>query len=222
MWPRDSFMASQLPSDMSSHQTVRLGPGRHAGRGAVVCVMELSSMLAGERFTDRPASVCPIVAALLRAYNDNVDQRRRNELYGYAAEAVGTRGDFDLQRRRARSALTWAQRRYAQRRRLLWPMPHPPRPDDGPDLIARYVLRSLGRRSDESHRAVLELLDQLIEMEAKQPATDPARPPRVGCRDWRDVRERTAISVCAAKSPYRINSATITAAFAAPSGATGR
>ena len=50
----------------ASHQTVRLGRGKHASPTDGVCVMELSSMLAGERFSDRPRSVCPVIASLLR------------------------------------------------------------------------------------------------------------------------------------------------------------
>src|SRR3977135_2923920 len=93
----------------ASHQTVRLGPGRHDGPGGVVCVMELASMLAGERFSDRPSSVCPVVGALVRAYNDAVDARRRKDLYRFAADAVGTRGDFTLQRKRAELALDYVR-----------------------------------------------------------------------------------------------------------------
>src|SRR5947209_15409614 len=93
----------------ANYQTTCLGPGRHDGPGSEVCVMELASMLAGERFSDRPASVCPIVGAILRAYNDNVQNRRRPDLYRYASEAVGTRGDFALELQRARTALAWAR-----------------------------------------------------------------------------------------------------------------
>ncbi len=54
-------------------------------------MMELASMLAGEPFSDSPRSVCPVVAAFLRHYNDRVDDSRRQDLYGFAAAAVGTR-----------------------------------------------------------------------------------------------------------------------------------
>jgi hypothetical protein len=126
--------------------------------------MELASMLAGERFSDHPVSVCPVLGALLRAYNDDVDERRRHDLYRYAAESVGTRGSFKLQQRRAQAALQWAQAIY-ERRGWLRRRPVPPRPDDGPDEIAFYVVRALGRRhTDGSHKSVLALIDELIEM----------------------------------------------------------
>jgi hypothetical protein len=62
--------------------------------------MELSSMLAGERFTHRPASVCFVIAELLRTYNDRVDDERRQGLYGCASLVIGSRADIDVVRRR--------------------------------------------------------------------------------------------------------------------------
>jgi hypothetical protein len=81
--------------------------------------MELASMLAGERFSDRPASVCPVIGAILRAYNDGLDDQRRNDVYRYAAEAVGTRGDFSLARRRAEASLRLPQTKGLMCRALL-------------------------------------------------------------------------------------------------------
>jgi hypothetical protein len=86
---------------IASHQTVRLERGRHGSPNDGVCVMELASMLAGEHFTDSPASVCPVVAAFMRTYNDAVDDARRQDLYGFAARAVGTADDGHARRRRA-------------------------------------------------------------------------------------------------------------------------
>jgi hypothetical protein len=138
--------------------------------------MELASMLSGERFSDRPASACPIIGAILRAHNDTIDDTRRGDLYRYAAEVVGTRGEFALQLRRAQAALAWARSRYLERRRSIRgrirPLPAEPAPDWGPDQIARYVIRSLG---SDGHDAVLQLLDRLIEMAPPAPApTAPA------------------------------------------------
>jgi hypothetical protein len=157
-------MTGNSVPEVATHQTVRLGPGRHDGPGGVVCVMELASMLAGERFTDRPASVCPIVAAVVRAYNDALDDRRRQDLYRFAADAVGTRGDFRLQRQRAQVALDYIHARRAA--------PAPPELDAGPEEIADHVLGSLARRprsrsarrrwDDTSHAEMLSLLERLI------------------------------------------------------------
>ncbi len=145
-----------------SHQTVRLGAGRHPRPGNIVCVMELASMLAGEPFGDRPVSVCPVIGAILRAYNDNVDDRRRQDLYGFAADAVDTRRDYRVQRARADAALAWAATRYG--RALL----APPDPEGPRDEIGYYVVGALGRRgrwSDGEHAAMITLLEQLIEID---------------------------------------------------------
>jgi hypothetical protein len=174
-------MPEPSASAPTNYQTIRLGPGRRKSPGQVVCVMELASMLAGERFSDRPRTVCAMIAALLRAYNDGIDDERRTDLYRCAANAVGTRVDPALQQRRERFAIHWAQMRYEKRRgsrRLLRPAPPRPRVDDGPDRIAAYVVGSLepeGRRwlsrrggwSDPDHTSVLRLLDFLIAMGPK-------------------------------------------------------
>jgi hypothetical protein len=143
-----------------SHQTVRLGAGRHPRPGTTLCVMELASMLAGERFGDRPVSVCPVVGAILRAYNDNVDDRPRRDLYRFAADAVDSRRDYRVQRRRADAALAWA----AQRHNAIMSAPDP----EGPrDEIAYYVVGALGRPggwSDETHGAMIALLEELLEL----------------------------------------------------------
>ena len=74
-----------------SHQTVKLGRGKHESPAHGVCVMELASMLSGESFSDHPTTVCPIIAAFLRSYNDCIDARRRQDLYPYAAKIVDSR-----------------------------------------------------------------------------------------------------------------------------------
>jgi hypothetical protein len=71
--------------------------------------MELASMLGDEPFSDRPASVSPVIAAFLRSYNDHVDLVRREDLYRYAAVVVGTRGDEAMERLRAETCLRWAR-----------------------------------------------------------------------------------------------------------------
>ena len=84
-----------------SYQTVKLSRGKHSSPQDGVCVMELASMLAGEEFTDHPQAVCPVIGAFLRAYNDRVDDRSRQDLYAYAAMVVGTRSTIDVERQRA-------------------------------------------------------------------------------------------------------------------------
>ncbi|MGH2883152.1 MAG: hypothetical protein ACRDPA_10725, partial [Solirubrobacteraceae bacterium] len=166
-------MAIAAPERAFSHQNVRLGPGRHPRPGEVVCVLELASMLAGERFGDRPVSVCPVIGAILRAYNDNVDDRRRQDLYRFASDAVDTRRDYRVQRCRADAALEWAIARYARSGGTLLA---PPDPEGPRDEIGYYVVgslasdrRGLGGWSDDDHGAMIALLEQMIEID-REPA----------------------------------------------------
>jgi len=82
-----------------SFQTVVLAQGKHRCAEHGACVVELASMLAGEPFTDRPQSVCRVIAAFLRPYNDGAGDRRQ-DLYRCAADIVGTRGTDAVERRR--------------------------------------------------------------------------------------------------------------------------
>jgi hypothetical protein len=129
-----------------------------------VCVLELASMLAGDRFGDRPVSVCPVIGAILRAYNDNVDDVRRQDLYRFAADAVGTRRDYRVQRLRADAALGWALARHQQRGGSLLA---PPDPEGPRDEIGYYVVGALhgqGRWSDQEHGSLIALVEELIEI----------------------------------------------------------
>lgn len=98
-----------------SHQTVRLSRGRHASPAHGMCVMELASTLAGERFSDHPRCVSPVIGGLLRHYNDAIDDARRQALLRYAALVVGTRTAPDAERARARRCLDWAAERSGTR-----------------------------------------------------------------------------------------------------------
>jgi hypothetical protein len=137
--------------------------------------MELASMLAHERFSDRPQSVCPVIAAILRTYNDWIDDDRRGDMYRYAAESVGTRGDYALQQRRAAAAIAWVQTLRAPRGRLtgaLLGARYAPEPDAGPEAIALFVVRAIRRatrwrrtpRLQAAHQGLLSLVDVLIEL----------------------------------------------------------
>jgi hypothetical protein len=90
-----------------SYQTITLSKGKHDSPDEGACVMELASMLAGEQFTDRPRSVCPVIGSFLRAYNDRIDDRRRQDLYAYAAKVVGSRAAQDVQHARAERLGAW-------------------------------------------------------------------------------------------------------------------
>jgi hypothetical protein len=103
----------------SSHQTVRIRHGRHVSPAQGACVVELASMLAGEPFSDHPETVCPVIAAFLRGYNDRLPAGELGELYPYAALVVGTAASASVRRQRAHRLLEWADARRPRRGSLL-------------------------------------------------------------------------------------------------------
>jgi len=174
-WP----MSDQRTVAQASHQTIRLSKGKHASPGEGACVMELASMLAGEPFSDRPASVCPVIAGFMRAYNDRIDDERRQDLYRYAAEVVGSRALPEVEHARERRCLAWAEDMRRQRPRpLRWMARSGPGSIDrrlGLDAAGTYAARSIRRHGDRTHAAALALVDELIAMGRMQVAG-----PRVG------------------------------------------
>lgn len=163
-----------------SHQTVTLARGRHSSPAEGACVMELASMLAGEPYSDHPDSVCPVIGAFLRAYNDHVDDRRRQDLYAYAASAVGTRAGIEVERQRGQMCRALVRRinglgalseqplgcseKPGRLRRWLQGYCH--RPEHAGDRAARAFGGGpgcAGRMLDrELHRPALRFIDELI------------------------------------------------------------
>ena len=154
-----------------THQTIKLSKGRHNSPDEGACVMELASMLAGEPFSDHPASVCPVIGSCLRAYNDWIDDHRRQDLYAYASKVVGTRSTHEVQRARAARVTEWVSQA-ARRRRLtrfiivrgmfalmLWPQP---------DDLGSRMIQAVARRRRGSHHEVLGLIDELMTIGAQQ------------------------------------------------------
>ncbi len=72
---------------------LRLAPGGHDSPRDGVCVVELASVLAGERFSDRPDCVDHVIGGYLRSLNDRASHAERQRLLPYAERAVGSRGD---------------------------------------------------------------------------------------------------------------------------------
>jgi hypothetical protein len=148
--------------DLGAHQTIQLGTGRHLSPSDGVCVMELASMLAGEKFSDHPAAVCPVIAAFLRAYNDSIDDRRRQDLYRYASAVVGSRATRAVEQARLEWLAAWLTEQ-RDRRRARWPSPLRTltggRPHIDPDPAR--AARKLAAR-EQTHAAALALLDELL------------------------------------------------------------
>lgn len=177
-----------------SYQTVKLARGRHVSPEAGVCVMELSSMLAGEPFSDRPHSVSPVIAGFLRAYNDLIDDRRRQDLYRCAAQVLGTAGPREVELARAALLQNLGEQLRAQRwwRRLLPQRMRGSkrRPQLRPHQSGPYAVHSIFRLTDELHLTVLAVVDELVamgqrpELLSPEPAAVDARPeiPEAGVR----------------------------------------
>lgn len=152
-----------------SHQTIKLSRGKHASPETGACVMELASMLAGERFTDHPASVSKVIAAFLRGYNDLLDDLRRQDLYEYASKTVGTAGSDEIEEARTRRLLEWAEEerfrsgRSSVLRRFTQPRLSRTRKRDA-EAVAAFAVRAIGESFDTTHRSALSLVDELIAM----------------------------------------------------------
>ena len=91
-----------------SVDSVRLEPGRHRSADDGVCVVELASVIGGERFTDRPHCVDPVIGAFLRSWNDGVGYADRQRLEPYASQVVGTGGYRRISRIRRDICLSYA------------------------------------------------------------------------------------------------------------------
>jgi hypothetical protein len=158
----------------SNYQTVKLARGRHITPDAGVCVMELSSMLAGEPFSDRPRSVSPVIAGFLRAYNDLIDDRRRQDLFACAADVIGTAGPRAIEEARAVRLQSWGQQLRNDRwwRRILPERLQKARqhPALRPHQSGPFAVHSIFRLTDEVHALVLALVDELVAMGAGQTA----------------------------------------------------
>jgi hypothetical protein len=87
-----------------------LSRGKHRNPRRGACLMELTSFLAGERWTDHPACTHPLVAALARLVNDNTSDAERQRLTVFVPALIGLtsddpRWDAVVARRAAMTAL---------------------------------------------------------------------------------------------------------------------
>ena len=83
--------------------------GSHASREQGMCVMEAVAYVAGEPHSDRPKCVCPVIATLLRSWNDALpdDETRTRLLMPLIPVVIGTRADKATEERRSYMALDW-------------------------------------------------------------------------------------------------------------------
>lgn len=144
-------------------------------------------MLAGECFSDRPRAVCPVIAGFLRAYNDALDDDRRQDLYPVASAVVGTvTADEQVIAARVHLIAEWAREQVAGRRRrrfLVGPGPVWVDESQGGEIGVRAV-HAVRRIDDVVHASALALVERLI---AYRPGSFPTGP---GC----DLRDRAAVT----------------------------
>lgn len=74
-------MARRIPAGLPI-----LKPGRHRRPEQGACVMELTAVLSGERFSDHPRCTDPTLAAVARAVNDYSSEAARQRLSVFAPE----------------------------------------------------------------------------------------------------------------------------------------
>jgi len=154
-----------------THQTIKLSKGKHSSPEGGACVMELASMLAGEPFTDHPESVCPAIGSFLRAYNDAIDDHRRQDLYAYAARVVGSRSSYEIECARTDRLAEWAAQTQSHRptRRLLPARLRLVSLHRRPiDALGTDGVRAIREHTDQTHAAALALVDQLLAIEVPQ------------------------------------------------------
>jgi hypothetical protein len=170
-----------------SGSDLELSRGSHRSPRHGLCVVELASLLAGERFSDHPASVCPVIGSLIRSYNDAANDSRRQDLYPYAARILDTRSTFEVAEQRRARIVAWAREERPLRALPRWrgrSVPEPSRKTAG-----AIALGAIRRHTDRSHVRMLALLDELIEI--GRPAEPRARP----LAREREETDRTPVAV---------------------------
>ena len=168
-----------------SHQTVTIRRGKHASPDRGACVVELASMLAGERFSDHPPTVCPVIAGFLRGYNDLMPEQDLPELYPIAARVVGSAGPKWVRRERARRLIEWSREPAGRARRRRFYLRF-----ETWDLIALPAVKAALRLDPERRRVeVARLIDELVAI-GERPRDD--RAVAVPARDGRGGGGRLA------------------------------
>jgi hypothetical protein len=149
-----------------------LARGHHSRLEGGVCVVELTSILAGAHFSDRPPGVSPTVAAFLRGYNDGLDDGLRQDLRPLAAELVRSAADARVEAARAERCRARLREIYGLR--LTW-LPAPRGPESWFEVSGYRAGRFASADAKGGrHYATLRLLSELLLL--GRPTLAPARP----------------------------------------------
>src|SRR5262245_48864518 len=89
-----------------------LKKGSHQSFVDGMCAMELASWLANEPWSYRPKCVCPVIDALMVAWNDRIpdDETRTRLLLPLIPKVIGTRSTAKVELARAILCADWAIR----------------------------------------------------------------------------------------------------------------
>ncbi len=91
-------------------ETLVLDKGAHDNPTDGACVMEAVAFMAGEEWSDHPQCASPVLGALLRAWNDRLDDEDRQDLKRYILRLVGSAGTDEQEATRAWMASDWVVR----------------------------------------------------------------------------------------------------------------
>jgi hypothetical protein len=158
-----------------SHQTLRLARCAHRAPDGGACAVELASVLAGEPFGDRPASVSRVLAAFVRGYNDALDDARRQDLLAVAADLVGTAGDAALEEARRELCDAWARALWGGSRLRWWLRPRYADADHVVEAAGRDTARRVRGGDAVLHAQALAFLAALATREdaGNRPTSSP-------------------------------------------------
>ena len=88
-----------------------LKSGSHNTVAEGMCAMEAAAWIAGEKFSDHPECVCPVIGSFMRSWNDGLpDADRTALLLPLIPLTIGTRGSPELAARRSFMAFDWLVR----------------------------------------------------------------------------------------------------------------
>ena len=94
---------------MVSIDEIVLSHGAHGTPSHGTCFMEAAAYIAGEKHSDHPSCVCPVIGAFARMLNDSLPDDRRQEMKPYVRMAIGTAND-GKQEQRSWMLVDWAIR----------------------------------------------------------------------------------------------------------------
>ena len=84
-------------------ETLMLKHGSHPSRKEGLCAMEAAAWIAGEKHSDHPVCVCPVIGAFMRSWNDGLpdDAERTRLLVPMLTKIVGTKATEQIEQQRA-------------------------------------------------------------------------------------------------------------------------